>query len=119
MMKADMLASDDMDMETAVKKARFLVDYRTNELSGKDDGLDSVRHSLRVLKNANLPDTRLIVCNLKSQQMYVDLDRLLTEPEFDCMKQRVIVTCEPDYFAQFTASPTVYCYQRSFLSSVK
>ena len=119
MRKADMLASEDGDMEAAVKKARFLVDYRSGDLSGKNDGLDSVRHSLRVLKNSNLPDTRLIVCNLKSQQMYVDLDRMLTEPEFDCMKQRVIVTCEPDYFAQFTASPTVYCYQRSFLSSVK
>ncbi len=119
MMKADMLASDDNDPEAAVKKARFLVGYRGSDLSGKNDGLDSVRHSLRVLKTSNLPDTRLIVCNLKSQQMYVDLDRMLTEPEFEDMKQRVIVTCEPDYFAQFTASPTVYCYQRSFLTSVK
>jgi len=119
MKKSDMLGSEDMDLDGALEKARFLVDYREGDLSGINDGLDSVRHSLRVLKNSNLPDTKLIVCNLKSQQMYVDLDRLVTEPEFEDMKQRVIITCEPDYFAQFTSSPTVYCYQRSFLTSVK
>ena len=119
MKKSDMLASDDANINAAIEKAQFLVDYRTSDLSGTDDGLDSVRHSLRVLRNANLPDTRLIVCNMKTAQMYCDLDRLVTEPEFADMKQRVVITCEPDYFAQFTASPTIYCYQRSFLNSVK
>lgn len=119
MMKSDMLSSNDTNLKGAVEKARLLVDYRNADLSGKEDGLDSVRHSLRVLKTANLPDTRLIVCNMKTAQMYYDLDRLVTEPEFADMKQRVIITCEPDYFAQFTASPTIYCYQRSFLNSVK
>ena len=119
MVKSDLLSSDDSNLKAAVEKARLLVDYRRADLSGKDDGLDSVRHSLRVLKTANLPDTRLIVCNMKTAQMYYDLDRLVTEPEFADMKQRVVITCEPDYFAQFTASPTIYCYQRSFLNSVK
>ena len=119
MVNSDLLSSDDSNLKAAVEKARLLVDYRRADLSGKDDGLDSVRHSLRVLKTANLPDTRLIVCNMKTAQMYYDLDRLVTEPEFADMKQRVVITCEPDYFAQFTASPTIYCYQRSFLNSVK
>lgn len=118
MMNSDMLASDDDRIDTAVEKARFLVDYRTSH-GDKNDGLDSVRHSLRVLKSSNLPDTRLIVCNLKSAQMYCDLDKLTAEPEFADMKQRIVITCEPDYFSQFTASPTIYCYQRSFLNSVK
>lgn len=119
MKKADMISSDDINLKAAVEKARILVDYRNADLSGKDDGLDSVRHSLRVLKTANLPDTRLIVCNMKTAEMYYDLDRMVTEPEFADMKQRVIITCEPEYFAQFTASPTIYYYQRSFLNSVK
>ena len=83
------------------------------------DGLDSARHSLRLLKQANLPDTRLILCNTKSAQMYYDIDKMMVEPEFADMKQRVILTCEPEYFGQFTSSPTIYTYQRSFLNSVK
>lgn len=117
MLRSDMLASNDGDEDAALEKARMLVAYRTEE--PEDDGLDSVRHSLRVLKSANLPDTRLIVCNMKTPKMYYDLDKLVTEEEFADMKQKVIVTCEPDYFSQFTASPTIYCYQRSFLGSVR
>lgn len=119
MRKADMLASNDTDYEAAEKKARMIVAYRDLTSHDGHDGLDSVRHSLRVLKGANLPDTRLIICNTKSAQMYYDIDKLVVEPEFADMKQRIILTCEPDYFAQFTGSPTVYCYQRSFLNSVK
>ena len=119
MMKADMLASCDTDLAAAEKKARSLVKYRGLDTHDGHDGLDSVRHSLRVLKTANLPDTRLIVCNTKSAQMYYDIDKLVVEPEFADMKQRVVLTCEPEYFAQFTTSPTIYCYQRSFLSAVQ
>lgn len=117
MMKADMLASCDTDLAAAEKKARSLVKYRGLDTHDGHDGLDSVRHSLRVLKTANLPDTRLIVCNTKSAQMYYDIDKLVVEPEFADMKQRVVLTCEPEYFAQFTTSPTIYCYQRSFLNA--
>lgn len=119
MIKADMLAADDTDIASAEKKARTLTDYRGLGTSDGYDGLDSVRHSLRVLRQSNLPDTRLIICNTKSAQMYYDIDKLMVEPEFSDMARRVIITCEPEYFAQFTSSPTIYTYQRSFLNSVK
>lgn len=118
MLKSDMLAAEDEDIDAAVAKARKLIEYRNGQGTGYD-GLDSVRHSLRILKRANLPDARLIVCNMKSPEMYTDLDKLAVEPEFADMKQRMVVTCEPSYFSQFTSSPTVYCYQRSFLSSIR
>lgn len=119
MMKADMIAADDTDIIAAEKKARTLIGYRGLDTSDGHDGLDSVRHSLRVLRQSNLPDTRLIICNTKSAQIYYDIDKLVVEPEFADMKQKVIITCEPEYFAQFTSSPTIYTYQRSFLNSVK
>ena len=118
MMKSDMLSSDDTDLAGAEEKARRLVRYRNYYSKEGYDGLDSVRHSLRVLKQANLPDTRLIVCNTKSDQMYYDIDKLSVEPEFADMKQRIVLTCEPGYFGRFTSSPTIYTYQRSFLNSV-
>jgi len=119
MMKKDMLASDDKDPIKAENKAREILAYRAPETHDGHDGLDSVRHSLRVLKQSNLPDTRLIVCNTKTDQMYFDIDKMLVEPEFADMKQRVILTCEPSYFGKYTCSPIIYSYQRSFLTSVK
>ena len=46
--------------------------------SGAGDGLDAVRHSLRALRNANLDDTRLIICSMEGAFNYPDIDRLLT-----------------------------------------
>lgn len=119
MAKSDLLASNDTNIAAAEGQARRLVAYRNLDTSDGRDGLDTVRHSLRVLRQSNLPDTRLILCNMKSAQMYYDIDKLLVEPEFADMAQRVIITCEPDYFAQFTGSAGIYTYQRSFLNSVK
>lgn len=118
MMKSDMLSSNDADLSGAEEKARRIIRYRNYYSQEGHDGLDSVRHSLRVLRQANLPDTRLIVCNTKSDQMYYDIDKLSVEPEFADMKQRIVLTCEPGYFGRFTGSPTIYTYQRSFLNSV-
>ena len=119
MAETDILASDDKDPGKAEKIARELVAYRGFYTEDGKDGLDNARHGLRLLKTANLPETRLIICNMKSAQMYYDVDKMLVEPEFACMKQRVVVTCEPEYFARFTGSPTIYSYQRSFLNAVK
>lgn len=118
MIKQDFFAYDHKDAAAAEKRARMLVNYRMqdNEVT---DGLDGARHALRVLKSANLPDTRLIVCNTKTEQMYYDIDKMMVEPEFADMKQRVILTCEPSYFAKFTYSPTIFNYQKSFLTAVK
>ena len=118
MISTDMLAANDMNSKAAVTKAREVVAYRAVDTHEGFDGLDSVRHSLRVLRQSNLPDTRLIICNTKSQKIYWDIDKMLMEPEFADMTQRVVLTCNPDYFGIFTSAPGIYSYQRSFLKSV-
>ena len=118
MAQSDILGSHEKDPAKAEKLARELVAYRGFYTRDGRDGLDNARHALRLLKTANLPETRLIICNMKSAQMYYDIDKMLVEPEFAEMQQRVVVTCEPEYFARFTGSPTIYNYQRSFLNAV-
>jgi transaldolase len=83
-----------------------------------NDGLDGVRHNLRVLKQCRL-DTRLIICSMEGEKMYPDIDRLLTEPEFECMLDRVVVTAEPGYLAKFMSAANVVGYQRRFMNAAK
>ncbi|MBE3064480.1 MAG: hypothetical protein IMZ69_05625 [Spirochaetes bacterium] len=64
-----------------------------------DDGLDSVRHNLRVLRQCRPPDTRLNICSMEGEKMYPDIDRLLAEPEFVEMADRVVITAEPAHLA--------------------
>ncbi len=102
----------------AEKKARELVAYRELDNSEGCDGLDSVRHCLRLLRQSDLPESKLIICNMSIAKIYKDIDKLLVQKEFEDMKKRVIITCEPDYFGQFTSAPGIYNYQRAFLENV-
>ena len=81
------------------------------------DGLDGMRHNLRVLKNSNLKDTRLIVCSMEGPYNYPDIDKLLTEPEFQDMNNKVVITAEPNYLARFTSTNQVISYQRRFMNA--
>lgn len=119
MVKADMIPAKDADSAKAEKMAREFLAYRELDTPEGCDGLDSVRHSLRVLRQSNLPDTRLILCNMNIPSMYMAVDKMLMEDEFADMTHRVILTCDADYFGQFGSSPYVYTYQRTFLNSVK
>lgn len=101
----------------AVEKARALVNYRQLHTREGSDGLDSVRHSLRLLRQSNLPDTRLIICNTNHPQIYWDIDKMLMEPEFADMTGRVVITATPTYFGQFTCAPGILSYQRKFLKA--
>ena len=83
------------------------------------DQLDSVRHNLRLLRNSNLPDTRLIICSMEGEENYPAIDKLLAEPEFSDVADRVIITAEPEYLAKFTTSPLVISYQRRFMNAAK
>jgi hypothetical protein len=102
--------------ESILAKARWMLAYHQIEDEGFD-GLDSSRHSIRLLRNANLPGTRLILCSMDGEQMYPYIDKMLMEPEFADMTQRVVVTAPPAYLARFASAPGVLTYQRMFLKA--
>ncbi|GAA2178357.1 hypothetical protein GCM10009785_00610 [Brooklawnia cerclae] len=121
MLSTDYLSGADegFDPDQAVEKARTVVEYRHIEDDEGSDGLDGVRHNLRVLRNANLPDTRLIICSMEGDQNYPDIDRLLASEEFEDMADRVVVTAEPSYLARFTSTNQVVSYQRRFMKAAQ
>jgi hypothetical protein len=99
--------------------AERILKYRNvDNYEGMDD-LDGVRHNLRVLRNCNMPDTRLIICSMEGEENYPDIDKLMAEPEFEDMIDRVVITAEPQYLAKFTTTPQVISYQRRFMNAAK
>lgn len=121
LIETDNLAGTDGDIDLAevARMAERIVTYRQFNSSDGSDGLDGVRHNLRALRGANLPDTRLIICSMEGDSMYPDIDKLLAEPEFADMTQRVVVTAEPGYLARFASSSQVVSYQRRFMTAAQ
>lgn len=118
MIRNDMLSPDQAEGtdDSVLSKARWMLAYRQIDGEGFD-GLDSSRHSLRLLKNANLPDTRLIICSMDGEQIYPYIDKMLMEPEFADMTHRVVVTAPPAYLARFASASGILTYQRMFLKA--
>jgi hypothetical protein len=120
MVSTDYLSKNEtgVDLFLVESLARAVLHQRGIVL-GEDlgDGLDAVRHSLRALRQANLPETRLIICSMEGEYNYPDLDRLLLEDEFADMARRVVVTAEPQYLARFTSANQVVSYQRRFMNA--
>jgi hypothetical protein len=106
-----------LDLLEVKRIAENIVRYRKIDCAEGCDGLDAVRHNLRVLRNANLPDTRLIICSMEGENNFPDIDMLLAEKEFADMLDRVVITAEPNYLAQFTTCNQVISYQRRFLNA--
>jgi hypothetical protein len=109
----------DIDLKEVLGFGYDIIRYRHFEDAEGRDGLDGMRHNLRVLKNCNLPDTRLIVCSMGGPYNYPDIDKLLTEPEFQDMNHKVVITSPPDYLARFTSTSQVISYQRRFMNAAK
>lgn len=119
MIEWDFLSKNDQDADLRLveKMARETVEYRKiNEHEGFD-GMDGVRHNLRMLRNSNLEDTRLIICSIEGSRMYPELDKLMTEDEFQDMTDRIVITTEPSYLAQNTSAPQIITYQRRFMNA--
>lgn len=95
-----------------------LVYRRFNDKDGSD-GLDMARHNLRMLKLNNLPDTRLIICSMEGPYNYPDIDKLVTDPEFADVIDRLVITADPGYLARFTSANQVVSYQRRFMNAVQ
>ena len=121
MIDTDYFSANDVnvDLNTVKEAAKLLLEYRKVDCAEGRDGLDAVRHNLRVLRNANLPDTRLIICSMEGPRNYPDIDKLLAEGEFQDMNKRVIITAEPSYLAMFTSCNQVVSYQRRFMNAAK
>ena len=120
MLKWDFLAKGDenLDLFSVERIARETIDYRKiNEPEGFD-GLDGVRHNLRMLRNSNIEDCRLIICSIEGSRMYPELDKLMAEPEFADMTDKIVITTEPSYLAQNTSAPQIVTYQRRFMNAV-
>lgn len=106
------------DLLDVYKMAKDIIEYRNYNNPEGSDGLDGVRHNLRLLRNNNLRDTRLIICSMEGDYNYPDIDRLMADPEFDDVIDRVVITAEPGYLARFTSANQVVSYQRRFMNAV-
>lgn len=106
------------DLFDVYKMAKDIVHYRNYDNQYGNDGLDSVRHNLKLLRQNNLRDTRLIICSMEGDYNYPDIDKLLVDPEYSDVIDRVVITAEPAYLARFTSSNQVVSYQRRFMNAV-
>ena len=107
------------DLLEVLRYGEDIVKYRRLEDEEGSDGLDGLRHNLRVLRNCNLPDTRLIICSMEGDYNYPDIDNVLADPEFLDMNDKVVLTAEPGYIARFTSTNQVTSYQRRFMNAAK
>ncbi|MDD2521298.1 MAG: transaldolase family protein [Anaerolineaceae bacterium] len=108
---------EDTDLFKVLKLARDIVRYRNFDNAFGSDGLDMVRHNLRLLRHTNLSDTRLIICSMEGEYNYPDIDKLMTDPEYSDVIDRVVITAEPAYLARFTSTNQVISYQRRFMTA--
>ena len=106
-------------LKEVLRFGKDLIKYRHFEDKEGSDGLDGMRHNLRILRNSNLEDTRLIVCSMEGPYNYPDIDNLLAEPEFQDMNKKVVITAEPNYLARFTSTNQVISYHRRFMNAAK
>lgn len=107
------------DLLHVYKLAKDIVAYRNAENAYGADGLDAVRHNLRLMRNLNLQDTRLIICSMEGEYNYPDIDNLMADPEYSDVIDRVVITAEPSYLARFTSTNQVISYQRRFMNAAK
>ncbi|MEZ4358316.1 MAG: transaldolase family protein [Eubacteriales bacterium] len=121
MVQNDYLASGELalDLHTVKSRAEYLSDYRGFEACGYDgfEGLDGVKHNLRVMRTCNMEDSRLIICNIQGEEIYPFLDTTLFNGEFDDVMDKIVITSPPAHLAQFTSSPLVVQFHRRFMNA--
>ncbi|RJP55379.1 MAG: transaldolase [Anaerolineaceae bacterium] len=121
MVENDYLSSADkgLDIFKVKVRAEWICNYRGFDRSYPSgfDGLDNIRHNLRVIKQCNIPDTRLIICNFQGETLYPYIDTLLAEKEFEDVLDRIVITSAPEHLSQFTSSPLVLQFHRRFMNA--
>lgn len=108
---------ENVDLLAVKAKAEVILSQRHIDDTEGSDGLDGIRHNLRVLRQTNMDDTRLIICSMEGDRNYYDIDRLLASDEFGDMAGRVVLTAEPNYLARFSSANQVVSYQRRFMNA--
>jgi len=111
------IADADLDLSEVKARAEYFVNYRNINNHEGADGLDQARHALRVLRQCNMPDSRLIICSMQ-QEMYPNIDKMLAEEEFRDQCHRVVLTTDPHYLASNVCSPGMIHYHRTFTNAV-
>ncbi len=121
MLEKDYLPPKEMDINLSEvkRRAEWILTYRSLDNKEGADGLDQARHALRVLRQSNLPDTRLIICSMEGDKMYPMIDKMLAEDEFKDMTHRVVLTTDPHYLASFTCAAGAIHYHRGFMTAVE
>lgn len=123
MVENDYLSSQDanIDLFQVKSQAEWLSNYRGFNQDKPDgfEGMDNIRHNLRVLRQCNLPDTRLIICNFQGDTLYPYIDKLLAEREFEDMLDRIVITSAPEHLSQFMSSPLVVQFHRRFMNAAE
>jgi len=116
MFEKDYLTKDErgLDLLEVKKRAEYLLSYRNFNNREGADGLDQARHALRVMRQSNLPDTRLIICSME-EELYPLIDKMLAEEEFRDMTHRVVLTTAPNYLASHVCAPGMIHYHREFM----
>lgn len=119
MIEKDYFASGELNINllTVKAKAETIIEQRNLDNEEGRDGLDGIRHNLRLLRQTNLEDTRLIICSMEGDYNYYDIDRLLASDEYGDMAGRVVLTAEPNYLARFSSANQVVSYQRRFMNA--
>jgi hypothetical protein len=54
---------------------------------------------------------------MEGEYNYPDIDRLMTDPEYVDVVDRIVITAEPGYLARFTSTNQVVSYQRRFMNA--
>ena len=109
-------AESGCDLQLAYSRAKDTLRYRGYDKDGADV-LDGIRHNLRLLRSANLPDTRLIICNFQDEYVWPYVDRMLMEPEFEDMTDRIVVTAPPALLGEYTTNALVTQFHRRFMNA--
>lgn len=112
-------AGENVDLFSVMADAETILKQRNLDNEEGSDGLSGVRHNLRLLRQTNLCDTRLIICSMEGDHNYYDIDRLLASEEYSDMAGRVVLTAEPNYLARFSSANQVVSYQRRFMNAAK
>jgi Transaldolase/Fructose-6-phosphate aldolase len=121
LIEKDYLAADDKNFDPMEAKCfgERTLEYRKAACPGRTDGLDAVRHNLRLIRALNLTDTRLIICSMEGDYNYLDIDNLLADPQIADVLDRLVITAVPAYLARYTSSNLVVSYQRRFMNAAK